>query len=89
MGCGNTKEKIENELLKAKFERNIIQYERQRQMQLLKELYGTEYKPRVIPNYEESTKTNKDTNMKRPIKSKTLKTQLKRTLSLAFQKKSN
>ena len=86
MGCGNPREKIEDELLKAKFERNQIQYERQRQMQLLKELDGTEYKSHVIPNYEESAKTNEDTKNKPPIKSRTLEMEPKRSRSLSFKK---
>ena len=86
MGCGNPREKIEDELLKAKFERNQIQYERQRQMQLLKELDGTEYKSHVIPNYEESAKTNEDTKNKPPTNSRTLEKGPKRSKSVASKK---
>ena len=51
MGCGNTKEKIEDEIMKAQLERMKIQYERQTQMKLLKDLDGTDYKPMVIQDY--------------------------------------
>ena len=52
MGCGNTKEKIEDELMNAKMERIEIQYERQRQMNILKELgCDSEYKQPIIPDY--------------------------------------
>jgi len=51
MGCGNTKEKIEDEIMKAKFARSEIQFERQKQLQLLKDIDGCEYKAPIIPDY--------------------------------------
>ena len=51
MGCGNTKENIEDEIMKAKLARSEIQFERQKQLQLLKDIDGCEYKAPVIPDY--------------------------------------
>ena len=48
MGCGNAKEKIEDELMKAKLERAKVQFEKQTQIQILKDLDGTEYKSSLI-----------------------------------------
>ena len=88
MGCGNSKDKIEDELVKAKLERTEIQYERQRQIKLLKELDGTEYKPLVIPDYEIHSIIDKNNKKPPLIKSKTLKIKHKRNQSFAFKKKS-
>ena len=55
MGCGTTKEKIENQMMKTKLERNLIQYERKNQLKLLKDIDGVEYKPAFIPDYLDST----------------------------------
>ena len=51
MGCENTKEKIESELIKMKMARSEVQMERYNQIQLLKEMDGTEIKPSIIPDY--------------------------------------
>ena len=42
MGCGDAKEKIENEMVKMKMERVEIQMERQKQLKLLKDIDGTD-----------------------------------------------
>ena len=55
MGCGISKEKVENEMLKTKLERNLIQYERKKQLELLKNIDGLEYKAAFIPDYLDST----------------------------------
>ena len=55
MGCGISKEKVENEMLKTKLERNLIQYERKKQLELLKDIDGLEYKAAFIPDYLDST----------------------------------
>ena len=51
MGCDNTKEKIESELIKMKMARNEVQMERYNQLQLLKEMDGKEFKSSIIPDY--------------------------------------
>ena len=85
MGCGNAKEKIEDEILKAKMERNEIQYERSQQMKLLKEMGCNDYKPPVIPDYI----LPKMNNNKHPTirKKKSLNSKRKRTQSFSLKKK--
>ena len=51
MGCGSPKEKIEDEMMKAKMERIEIQMERINQLHLLKNTYGKEIKTALIPDY--------------------------------------
>ena len=51
MGCENTKEKIEEEMLKMKLERIEIQKERYQQLKILKEIDGYESKAPIIPDY--------------------------------------
>ena len=51
MGCHNTKEKLEDEMMRAKLERIQVQFERQKQLQLLKDIDGIEHKAPVIPDY--------------------------------------
>ena len=51
MVCGHPKEKIENELMKAKFERIQIQMERINQIKLLEEITGKHINPPKIPDY--------------------------------------
>ena len=63
MGCGNPKEKIEDELMKAKLERVQVQMERMNQIKLLEEITGQKIKPSFIPDYL-SPITNKLENEK-------------------------
>ena len=51
MGCGNSREKLENEMLDLKISRIEVQMERYKQMQLLKEKNGVEVKSPEIPDY--------------------------------------
>ena len=51
MGCSNIKENIENEMIKLKMERIVLRHERRKQLQLLKDKYGYDYKPSNIPDY--------------------------------------
>ena len=51
MGCGNMKEKLENEMVKMKMERVEVQMERKKQLNLLKEIDGCEIKLAQIPDY--------------------------------------
>ena len=90
MGCGNPKEKIEDELLKAKLEKTEIQYLRQQQMKLLKELDGTEYKSKVLPEEGPISPNEQQNNIKKPTtKTKTLKLGTKRSQSLSVKKKTH
>ena len=66
MGCGDPREKIENEMLKMKMERSVIQMERKNQLKLLKDIDGIDLKISKIPDYIiESSNTNQDTKRKR------------------------
>ena len=51
MGCGNSKEKLEDEMLDLKISRIEVQMERYNQMQLLKEKNGINVKSPDIPDY--------------------------------------
>ena len=54
MGCGVTKEKLEDEIMKTKLQRAQIQAERIKQMNLLEEIGGPPYKCPIIPDYIDS-----------------------------------
>ena len=58
MGCGNSKEKEENEMMKMKMERIELQMERYKQLQKLKEIDGYEIKPPEIPDYLDPKRVN-------------------------------
>ena len=51
MGCGNPKEKLEDEMMKIKMSRIEIQMERYNQLQLLKSMNGGQIKTPTIPDY--------------------------------------
>ncbi len=51
MGCGDTKEKLENEMMEMKIARIELQMERYKGLQLLKDIDGTEIKRPNIPDY--------------------------------------
>ena len=51
MGCGNPKEKVEDELMKTKLERIQVQMERVNQIKLLEEMTGEHIKTAKIPDY--------------------------------------
>ncbi len=92
MGCGNAKEKLEDELMKAKMERIEIQFERQKQMNLLKDLGGDfQYKPPVIPDYIIKGSKEPTIRQRKIIQSSKHKTERirpnKRSKSLAIKKK--
>ena len=64
MGCGNPKEKIEDEILQMRMERSIIQMERQKQYQLLKGIDGHVKKRPLIPDYiDDGKKRNASSTM--------------------------
>ena len=51
MGCGDSREKIEDEMIKLKFERAQIQMERKKQIQILEEMERKKITEPVIPDY--------------------------------------
>jgi len=51
MGCGNAREKLENEMIMMKLERIGIQMERHNQIQLLEKIDGKKMKVPKIPDY--------------------------------------
>ena len=61
MGCGNPREKVENEMIKMKMQRTVIQMERKTQLKLLRDINGKDLKFQKIPDYiDESMCTNQD-----------------------------
>ena len=51
MGCGNAKEKIENEIIAMKLERVEVQMERRNQIKLLEDIDGRKIEEPNIPDY--------------------------------------
>ena len=51
MGCGDSREKIEDEMIKLKFERAQIQMERKKQIQILEGIERKKITEPVIPDY--------------------------------------
>ena len=51
MGCGNSKEKLENEMIKLKFQRAQIQMERKNQIKLLEGLEKKKITEPIIPDF--------------------------------------
>ena len=54
MGCGNAREKLENEMIMMKLQRIGIQMERQNQVKLLEGIDGRKIKVPNIPDYIDS-----------------------------------
>ena len=65
MGCENVKEKVEDEMLKMKLEREEIRTERYKIVKLLNELDGGHRKAAIIPDYIDPEFSNK--NSSKPI----------------------
>ena len=62
MGCGDSKEKIVNEMIALKLERVGVQMDRKNQIKLLEEIDGNKIKEPTIPDYlvlEPKEKNNK------------------------------
>ena len=51
MGCGDSREKIEDEMIKLKFQRAQIQMERKKQVELLEQIEGKKITEPIIPDY--------------------------------------
>ncbi len=82
MGCGNAREKLENEMVMMKLERIGIQMERQNQLQLLEKIDGKKMKVYKIPDYIETKElrkklSKKNLKMKKRSKSFNLRKKLK------------
>ena len=79
MGCGNSKEKIEDEMIKLKFQRAQIQMERKNQIKILEGLEKKKITEPVIPDFislkpeRQGKKLLTDTKNKSPLNNKTLK----------------
>ena len=80
MGCGNAREKLENEMIMMKLERIGIQMERQNQMKLLEKIDGKKMKVYKIPDYID-TKVLRKKLSKKSLKMK------KRSKSFNLKKK--
>ena len=79
MGCSDPREKIENEMVKMKMERIIIQQERQHQLKLLKDIDGKELNIQKIPDYiDESAYTNQETKRIKRIRPSSSKKLIKK-----------
>ena len=96
MGCGDAKEKIENEMVKMKMERVEIQMERQKQLKLLKDIDGIDIKVKKIPDYIDLESDIVDTKRTKKIetesqqrKKSTTKLKLRKSKSLAGVKSKN
>ena len=69
MGCETTKEKVEDEMVKMKLEREEIRSERYKLLKILNEMDGYHRKASLIPNYidpkfENSENNNQNNNIK-------------------------
>ena len=51
MGCGDSRMKLEDEMIKLKFERSRIQMERKKQIQLLEGIEHRKIAESIIPDY--------------------------------------
>ena len=51
MGCGDSKEKLEDEMIKLKFQRAQIQMERKNQLKKLEEIEGKKLAEPQIPDF--------------------------------------
>ena len=86
MGFGNAKEKIEDEIMKIRMERAEIQMQRDKQLQLLREIYGFEKKPALIPDYIEDKKRNSSSTIAKEENTKHIRRSHK-SKSLAIKNK--
>ena len=76
MGCGNSKEKLEDEMIKLKFQRAQIQMERKNQIKILEGIEKKKITEPVIPDFislkpeRQGKKLLTDTKNKPPLNSK-------------------
>ncbi len=93
MGCGNSREKIENEIIAMKLERFGVQMERRNQIKLLEDIEGRKIEEPNIPDYLAMKskginirKKGKLLTKKRNISSKLINKRGKRSKSLELKK---
>ena len=96
MGCGNSREKIEDQMMKLKMARIEVQMERYNHLEKLKSMDGRQRKAPLIPDYIDRTfinnyflkklnsTSNEDTLRRRPGRSKSFAIKRK---SKIFEKK--
>jgi len=58
MGCGNSREKIEDQMMKIKMARIEVQMERYNHLEKLKDMDGRQRKAPLIPDYIDQTFIN-------------------------------
>ena len=91
MGCVSVKDKIENEIIRLKMIRTEVRYERQKQLKLLKDNYGCDFKPSNIPDYCNLNETKENCSKKNSISiirnSKTIKLKPKKSKSISIKHK--
>ena len=98
MGCGDAKEHLEEEILNARMVRIELQYERHKQLKLLKDIYNCDIKTAIIPDYKDQNdqKVQREDKKKRTLsknndriknnhKSETMKIRSKRSKSIAIK----
>ena len=79
MGCGDPREKVENEMVKMKMERIVIQMERQKQLKLLKDIDGVELNIQKIPDYiDDSAYTNQITKRNKKFETESASRNMKK-----------
>ena len=78
MGCGNVREKIENEMIEMKMERTKIQMERRNNIKLLEEIDGRKIKRPIIPDFILDDDKVKKNNKKKIIINKKINIKSKR-----------
>ena len=93
MGCGDSREKIEDEMIKLKFERAQIQMERKKHVQILEGIEGKKITEPVIPDYislkpEKPFKTIQTEVKSKPFSEKDKKEKKNRQTSPSKKKKS-
>ena len=98
MGCGNSREKIEDQMMKLKMARIEVQMERYNHLEKLKSMDGRQRKAPLIPDYIDQTfinnyflkklnsTSNEDTLRRRPGRSKSFAIKRK---SKIFEKKTS
>ena len=91
MGCGNPKEKVEDEMMKMKMARIELQMERHKQLQLLKKIDGCDMKTPSIPDYIDQNFLNdyisKKRNSESIININDIPRRTKRSKSFAIKRK--
>ena len=91
MGCGNPKEKVEDEMMKMKMARIELQMERHKQLQLLKKIDGCDMKTPNIPDYIDQNFLNdyisKKRNSESIININDIPKRTKRSKSFAIKRK--